>query len=106
MPRKYIGNIVSRNEDKNIIKIENARDLYNGQHVAVYVPTATKMQNSEKNRNFGYKNNLIEVVSIEKKEDGCYVKVTNPAIKIEIPDSTRKIRRFRKGDVIIKIIDK
>lgn len=106
MPRRFIGNIISSEGNKDLIKIENARTLNPGQRVAVYVPTDSKIQNSEKSKCFGYKNRLIEVVPIEKNGDDYYVKVTTPAIKTNITSNTRKIRKFKNGDVIIKIIDK
>lgn len=106
MPRRFIGNIISSEGNKNIIKIENSKTLTPGQNVAVYVPTSSKIQNSEKNRFFGYKNNLLDVVTIEKNGDDCIVKVRKPVVKTTISSDTRKVRKFKKGDVIIKIIDK
>lgn len=106
MPRRFIGNIISSEGNKDLIRIENARNLTPGQCVAVYIPTDSRIQNSEKNKFFGYKNSLIEVAPIEKRGDDCYVKVTAPAVRTKITSNTRKIRKFRSGDVIIKIIDK
>ncbi len=101
--KRFIGEFVDGNTRKAII--QKPRNLKKGQRVAVYVPTDKAIKNTDTNIVIGYKNRFIERVPIEQDGDTYFVTIISPEKLDKITDKIRKLRKIKKGDVIIKCED-
>ena len=101
--KRFVGEFVDGNTRK--IVIQKPKNLKKGQHVSVYIPTDKEIRNPDTNRVIGYKNKFVQVAPIEQENNSYFVTITATGKVERITDSIRKIRKIKKGDVIIKVTD-
>ncbi len=102
MKNRIVGSFIRGSRTK--IKIKRPCDIRKGQRVAVYLPTAEEIKNSNTHEVVGYKNDILSIAKVEQDGNQFFVTIKGVERNFKISKETRQKRKLPKGDVIIKKI--